>query len=1696
MKFNKFIFVLFPWFIIANPTGEKVVHGEADFKRDDNSVFINQNTDKTIIEWKDFSINSDEITKFIQPSSSSKILNRVTGNDISKIYGRLEGNGKIYLINQKGILIGPDGKINTNGFIASTLDLENSEFLNNKDLNFSSDLRSSIKNLGTIDGLNGEVILIAPIIENLGEIRSKNNNVSMLASANVLLKEDGADALVKSDSLIDNKGSIEAVQVKLNASNGNIYSLAINQEGIIKAQGIQEKEGKVFLIADGKVDISGQIISNDQNGGVIHILGDEIHIKDNAIIDASSEKMGGEILIGGDYQGKNQSIKNAKILTTSKTATIDASAKVEGNGGKVIFWSDDLNLYEGNTLAKGGNNAGDGGFVEISCLKDLQFRGKVDTSALNGVYGNVLLDPSNIAIWATASSVPPLTANYNPGPGEQNPCYVYSGHLSTLLNSSSVSISTSNGSSGSGFISIDNNVIISWSAATTLTIIADRNIAVGTGGAPSITSTYTGSAIGPFAVFLQGKGIGSASYTGISLQNLNITTNSSSNGGVCLEGVGGTSGTNHGVSLSDSKITTNGGDIIIFGEGASSANTTLEGVLIIESSLKTNSGSIVITGTGGSGTNNCYGIALWECNPVYTAGITTTSGEIRLDGTAGGIGLSGIGSYLYNSVLSSTSGIITVRGTGSGSSGPGIQMTNGTTKITSEGGAISLTGLGAGTGVGIKFDNGLIEGKGSSDISLAGYCPGAPTNTGISLASSAIINNNTGKIILKNDIYSYSTTTKNFNTSGGLEIQAYNSGTSIGIGSGTGTLVIPNTTLQWNSTNVGSVSIGQPNGSHVVQIGGITTLSKNLSVYGNTISTVGNINIAAKNLSLNMGSASAGTCTINNYTYSSSGGNYYVNGTSNYDHALKFSYAGLYSSNLWYVSADYAGYVQPLEEVAPVFNFTGIKKFDSGAGLSNFYQFLEAYKLVSITGGTGLDVTNTLSMDGIASSNSWSITTSNGHGFLNPGGVGNIEFTNITDLLGGDGDDTFTLNDGLGVLGVINGGVTGNNTLDYSAYTSAVTITLPDGNATGTGSGITNINKFIGGSGNDTVDVTGEIIDLTETAGTNVINVGANVTGTITGGSGDDSFVFADGITISGTINGGTSGSNTLDYSAYTTSTDITLSTYTSTGASGTDGSITAGFSNITSILGGFAPNILTGVNSGNTFNITGNNSGNAGDGTNSVNFTSFGTINGGNGDDSFVFADGMTISGTIDGGAGGTNTLDYSAYITSTDVILNAYLFYGVSGADGSITAGFTNIKSIIGGSASNTLMGVSSGNTFNITGSNSGSVSDGGGPHAAFASFGTLSGGIGNDTFNLSSGSVTNINGNAGTNTYNLNGGDVTGQITGGSGNDSFIFANGATVTGAINGGTSGTNALDFFAYTTSIDVTISSYTSTGASGTNAAIAGGFSNITDLFGRSSNTLTGTNSGNIWNMTGIAQGNVGDGTNSVNYTNFYTLIGGSGDDTFNVLGTISGSINGGVGGVNKINYTNAVNITISGYTATGAGGTDEMLTGFSNITDITGGAGSNTFTGSSSGNIFNITGNDSGDAGDGTNGVNFVSFGTLIGRSGIDTFRFHSNYTISGNLDGGITGANTIDYNSATAYSSLVSINLQAATATGIGGTFSNISSFIGPSTFSSANTIIGKDTGGNWDINANDGGTASDGTTFTNFGNLTGGSGADTFR
>lgn len=255
---------------VANPTDPTVVSGSAVFQGGAGSLTIT-NSSGAIIDWKSFSIGAGEITRFVQSSASSQVLNRVTGGDPSVILGSLQSNGRVFLLNQNGVAFGAGAQVNVAGLVVSTLNLSNADFLSGKMDFLQQAGAGSIVNHGSLKAVNGgQIVLVAPTIENHGVIEAPNGDVILAAG--------------KSANLVDL--SRPEIEVELNAPanlalnvgqisgrNVGIFAGAIRHSGIVSANtAVLGENGRVVFkaVANTTVEAGSRIEVNGATGGGHH----------------------------------------------------------------------------------------------------------------------------------------------------------------------------------------------------------------------------------------------------------------------------------------------------------------------------------------------------------------------------------------------------------------------------------------------------------------------------------------------------------------------------------------------------------------------------------------------------------------------------------------------------------------------------------------------------------------------------------------------------------------------------------------------------------------------------------------------------------------------------------------------------------------------------------------------------------------------------------------------------------------------------------------------------------------------------------------------------------------------------------------------------------------------------------------------------------------------------------------------------------------------------------------------------------------------------------------------------------------------------------------------------------------------------------------------------------------------------------
>ena len=1416
-----------------------------------------------------------------------------------------------------------------------------------------------------------------------------------------------------------------------------IQAEQIRQAGEIQVSG--STGGAARLEALDSLDISGQIIAQGEQaeGGDIRLLGEVVDLRGGTRVDVAGAGDGGEIRVGGGWQGGETEVRNARHTTVADNVRLRADGGVVGSpallaeegqggnepsqigdGGTVVVWADDTTRFAGAIRARGGNRGGAGGRAEVSGRKHLYMRGTADLRALRGETGTLLLDPGQVDLCHAGD------AGCDVGDDTDGPDRFSDTQLATMLGMANVDVKTSAATTPLGDPIVEDIIVASgfdlnWSS-NTLTLEAGNDIKLN----GSFTGTSSAKLALRFGGVLEFGGVSLSVVDGITVTGMGMDTQTIT---------GPTAGSTWNITASGTGTLTVGTQSVAF-----SGVEDLTGGSMVDTFTVSGAHTGDLAGGGGADIFNLNaaltGMASGDGgDDTFTLGASGSA--TSLDGSADTDTLRGrnavatweidgsnrylIGSTLaqsFSNIEDLTGGSMADTFTVSGAHTGDLAGGGGADKFTL---TAALTGNLAGGAGDDEFNlnasgsvSGTIQGEGDADTFNVNA---AYTDTLEGGAGADIFNLNAAL-------------TGTAQGDGGDDVFVLGTGgsaTTLAGGADTDTLRGRNAIASWTISNTGVLTY---------QVGGTPVTLPTLTF----VETL-------------QGGSMADTFTVSgDYTSNLAGGG---------------------GADTFTVSADLTGSLAG-EAGADIFNL------NDGGSVS-----------ADIAGGGDGDTFNlrgsfTANLDGGAGNDMFDINTA-------------MSTHSLTGTVGGGADDdTFTFTQGN--TGALDGGG-GSDTLDYSAQLAMFGVTLSSADMDGfdlsttflasNASSLSNINRVTG-----TNDTNNSITGLAAAATWEITAGNADYTYTTGTSPNQRTFAFSDNFSTlnggnmvdtftvngmhSGTLSGGT-GADILSFSALTTALSVTLSG--TPDADGFGGSVSGGamvtFTDIFDIRGSgtatddsltglnaasswtvgssdsYASNSrtlnfsniedLTGDSMADTFTVSGAHTGDLSGGGGADEFTLTaaltGSLSGGGGADTFNLNTGGSVSMGISGGAAadtfdfnggsvtgtvagnaGADVLDFAGVATALSVTLSGTP--DANGFDGRTSGGvtissFTDIQELIGGSGTDSFTGLNAAATWGIDGSNTyvsssrtldfSNLEDltGGSGADTFtvsaAHTGDLSGGGGADEFTLTAALTGSLSGGGGADTFNLNsGGSVSMGISGGAAADTFDF-NGGSVTGTV-AGNAGADVLDFAGVATALSVTLSG--TPDANGFDGRTSGGvtissFTDIQELIGGSgTDSFTGLNAAATWGIDG--SNTYVSSSRTLDFSNLEDLTGGSGADTFTVSAAHTGDLSGG-GGADEFTLTAA-------------------LTG-----SLSGGGGADTFNLNTSGS---------------------VSMG-ISGGAAADTFDFNGG-SVTGTLAGG-GGADVLDF---AGVATALSVTLSGTPdADGFGGSVSggaSISSFTGIST------------------------------------------------
>lgn len=367
----------------ALPTQGSIQVGSGQISQNGAHMVIQQHGARLGIDWQTYNIGANGSVTYAQPGRDAVALNRVVGDEASKIFGRLNANGQVFLVNPKGVLFAPGAKVDVGGLVASSLDLKQEDFAQGKYALQGGDGAGKVVNQGDIQAApGGYVALFAPQVANEGAIRVQSGQVVLAGGRAVTVDITGSNlihAVVRqgaADSRADNSGVIEtpggAVRLTAKAAQETVGGL-VNNSGIVKANTLVNKNGEIWLLGD-SVANTGELRAE----GAAQSVGGRIDIAGAAVA------LGGDISADGAAGGE-VTVTAGQRLSLAENVS---ARGLEGSGGRIEYASGGGILESGSSRSDASGTV-DGGEIRVTAASGIASSGRYTVAGRDGRGGRI-----------------------------------------------------------------------------------------------------------------------------------------------------------------------------------------------------------------------------------------------------------------------------------------------------------------------------------------------------------------------------------------------------------------------------------------------------------------------------------------------------------------------------------------------------------------------------------------------------------------------------------------------------------------------------------------------------------------------------------------------------------------------------------------------------------------------------------------------------------------------------------------------------------------------------------------------------------------------------------------------------------------------------------------------------------------------------------------------------------------------------------------------------------------------------------------------------------------------------------------------------------------------------------------------------------------------------------------------------------
>ncbi|RUL72691.1 YDG domain-containing protein [Dyella choica] len=494
----------------GGPAGGQIVGGSGQIQQVGNTTTIRQDSQTLSLNWQSFNIAPDQTVNFLQPGSSAIAINRIFSSTPSEIFGHLNANGQVWLINPNGVLFGQGAQVNVGGLVASALDFDDST-LDASDRRFGGSGKGSVINRGSLSAAKGGYIaLLGNHVSNQGVITAQLGTVAMGGGSAVTLTFSGNQVVHLEvdrstlDNLAENRQLIVADGGRVIMTAGakdSLLASVVNNTGVVQAQTVQSHNGIITLLGGmtaGQVNVGGTLDASAPNGGSggsIETSAATFNLAGNARITAAAARgQAGtwlvdptDLTIDSAAATTISSTLNAGTnVTETTTATSASGSGVQSPGAgninvnAAVNWSNanatlTLQAYHGINVNAAVNGAGkvvmDASGANLTLANGASITGGAGVTLATGA--NFVNNAGSAAV-RTGTSAPWLIYS-------SNPTLDTAGGLTPGFIQYNAPYQTAAAASGNGFL---------YSVAPTLTV---------SGLTGSVSKTYDGTNSAPLA---------------------------------------------------------------------------------------------------------------------------------------------------------------------------------------------------------------------------------------------------------------------------------------------------------------------------------------------------------------------------------------------------------------------------------------------------------------------------------------------------------------------------------------------------------------------------------------------------------------------------------------------------------------------------------------------------------------------------------------------------------------------------------------------------------------------------------------------------------------------------------------------------------------------------------------------------------------------------------------------------------------------------------------------------------------------------------------------------------------------------------------------------------------------------------------------------------------------------------------------